>query len=235
MLLAGVGCGDRADSVVLAFPHGGNAGAQGIRASEAAEKALHDAGLRTIVLDLDPGVTNPHEDEGTDDERAVEAASRLPGRIPPGVRAVIVGPTRAIADAVPWRRIMTPVIGVAPLVRDMPCVCPSESQLLRAEPRLAVEAADGSNWTRGARRYRTLAEAVRPLTSGFEFANRLGDRYRVSVKSRGRVLANTAGLDLRTFSSQEYGVEPIGDTLSLEAQVLHAVRVLVVKGVQTRG
>jgi hypothetical protein len=75
-------------------------------------------GVTVEHLDLDGGVQNPHEDEGTDDGRAVERAANLAASLTGrhDLLGVIVGPTRAIADAVPWRRLPTRVVAIAPLV-----------------------------------------------------------------------------------------------------------------------
>ncbi len=71
-------CGRPAGVVLLAFPHWGDAGADEIQADAAATAVLRSRGIEVEHLDLDPGVQNPHQDEGTDDERAVAQAARLP-------------------------------------------------------------------------------------------------------------------------------------------------------------
>ena len=77
-------CVAQSSVVLLAFPHGGDAGADGIRADFAATVALRSREIEVGHLDLNPGVQNPHQDEETDDERAVAQAARLPISSPVG-------------------------------------------------------------------------------------------------------------------------------------------------------
>ncbi len=223
MLVALSACGRPSGIVVLAFPHGGDAAADGIRADAAATAALRSLGIVVEHLDLDPGVQNPHEDEGTDDERAVVRAAQLPDLLGDrhDVAGIIVGPTRAVADAVPWRRLRMRVVAVAPLVRDIACACDTERDLRVRHGDVVVESTDGRTWTDAhGRRSASLREAV-GARSVFDVVNRRGLRYRVPELSRAALLADADALDRRDFSA--LGLAPIGAKRSIEDLARDAV------------
>lgn len=222
-------CSHPAGVVVLAFPHGGDDGAAGIRADAAATSALQSRGIAVEHLDLDSGAQNPHQDEGTDDERAIAREAGLPELVAGrrDIAGVIVGPTRAVADAVPWRRLRMRVVAVAPLVRDVACACETERELRMHAADVIIESADGRTWTDGrGRSFAQLAGAAANRRS-FEVVNRRGIRYRVPARSRAALLADPDALDRRDFSASRLGLVPSAAEPSLESRARDAVSKLL--------
>ena len=194
-----------APAIVLAFPHGGDAGADGIAADAAATAYLEPRGYRVEHVDLDSGVVNPHEDEGTDDERAVQAVRQLAAAVRDRgtVRGLIVGPTRAIADAVP--RLPVPIVAVAPLTRHVRCACDREAELRRRDPSVVIETVDGAWWVSASGRFRTLAAAASGIRS-FDVVNRRGAQYHVPAAALRALLRQPGAIDLRGFSAHDVGL-----------------------------
>ena len=204
--------------------------ADGLRAENAAKAELIRRGVPIEIINLDDGGANAHEDEGTDDDRAVIAATRLPETLRHfgPVRGIIVGPSRAIADAVPWRRLPAPVIAIAPLVHEIPCACLRESDLLRSRGSLFLASDDGLSWTdRTHKHYSSLLDAV-GTRSAFTVVNRKGFAFRVLPRFRAALLEHPDALDLPWLL-------PIGARLQalpnaaddLAAQARRAVSMLV--------
>jgi hypothetical protein len=222
-------CSHPSGVVVVAFPHGGDGGAAGIRADAAATAALQSRGIAVEHLDLDSGVQNPHQDEGTDDERAIARAAGLPellaGRR--DIAGIIVGPTRAVADAVPWRRLPMRVVAVAPLVRDVACACRTERALRMHDGDVIIESTDGQEWAdaRG-RSFAHLAGAAANRIS-FDVVNRRGFQYRVLQRSRAALLADPDALDRRDFSASRLGLVPSAAEPSIESRARDAVSKLL--------
>ena len=109
-------CSKHERYVVLLFPHGGQDGAAGLQADAGARLALEGGSLVARFIDLDAGVQNPHEDEGTGDERAVRRIRMLlPGIArDPAIAAAIAGPTPDIVRAA--HRVATdfPILDAVP-------------------------------------------------------------------------------------------------------------------------
>jgi len=198
--------------VVLAFSHGGDAGADGLRADAAATSALATRGVAVEHLDLDGGVQNPHEDEGTDDGRAVAKAANLATSLAGrhDVLGVVVGPTRAIADAVPWRRLPMRVVAVAPLVRDIPCACDTEAELRKHDAGVIIESSDGLTWTDPHGRVFDQLRDVVADRAAFDVVSRRGFRYRAPEQSKAALLVYPGAIDRRDFDAGATRLVPLG-------------------------